>query len=263
MPEGDAVWRVCQSLHAALAGQRITDWALRWPTVATTDQRGATTLEVVPRGKHILHRLDSGVTLHSHLRMDGTWRVHDPRTLTRQQLFAHRVRAIVGCRTATALGCELGMLDVVRTADEHMLVGKLGPDLLGSDWDGDAAVTRLLTRPERPIAEALLDQRNLAGIGTIWNAETLFMTRTNPWTSVGALGAERLRALVDQAHRLLVASLAFPCSVSTGVLREPLYAYGRAERPCRRCRTPIVAGRVGEPPEDRIMYYCPRCQGVG
>lgn len=260
MPEGDAVWRACRTLDRALAGHVVTDWDLRWGPAATSDQRGATTLAVVPRGKHLLHRLDSGVTLHTHLRMDGTWRVHDPRTVTRAMVHDHRVRALVGCRTATALGRELGMLDLVRTADEHEVVGHLGPDLLGDDWDADVATARILATPGRIIAEALLDQRNLAGIGTIWNAETLFVTRVHPWRTVAELGETEIHRVVSTAHRLLRATLAFPHSCSTGILREPTYAYGRLRRPCRRCRTPIEAGRVGAPPQDRIMYFCPGCQ---
>lgn len=253
MPEGDAVFRTARALHAGLAGREITLCDLRWPSLATADLTGRTTLEVVPRGKHILHRVDGGLTLHSHLRMEGVWRVLPASEVGPARLRDRWIRAVIGCAETTALGVRLGMLDLVRTADEHRLVGHLGPDLLGADWDPDRAVANLLREPGRPIGAALLDQRNLAGVGTIWDAETLFAERVHPWTPAGELGPDKLRAIAVRAQAL----------VEGAKERAPgnLRVHGRSGRPCVRCGRPLRISRIGEPPEDRVMFYCSTCQG--
>ncbi|MTB72055.1 Fpg/Nei family DNA glycosylase [Arsenicicoccus sp. MKL-02] len=263
MPEGDAVWRTARRLHRALAGRVVTDCDLRWPSLATADLRGRTTVEVVPRGKHILHRLDDGLTLHSHLRMDGSWRTHDPARLTLRQLRDPDVRAVVGCETATAIGTMLGMIDLVRTADEGRLVGHLGPDLLGPDWDPEVAVANLQRRPDREIGAALLDQRNLAGVGTMWDAEVLHLERVWPWTPVAELDAARLRSIVTRVQALVDASKVLRQSTSTGSLApgQEMLVHGRSGLPCRRCGGPVRLSRIGEAPQDRAMFYCPVCQG--
>ena len=189
--------------------------------MATVDLRGATTLEVVSRGKHLLHRLERDgehVTIHSHLKMEGQWRVVDAADaggwLRRADL-----RAAIGTARWTALGLRLGNLDVVPTAREGDLVGHLGPDLLGPDWDADRAVANLRASTA-PIGAALLDQRNLAGIGTLWDAETLFLERLHPWTPTDRLTLEQVRAVVDRAHRLLLAARGHPIQSSTGSRRK-------------------------------------------
>lgn len=265
MPEGDAVRRTANRLHAALAGKSITDWELRWPSLAASDHRGAATVEVATRGKHLLHRLDDGYTLHSHLRMEGSWRLYSPDELTRRQYNNTDVRAVVGARDATALGVLLGMLDVVPTNREASLVGHLGPDLLGADWDAERAATNLARHPDVLLGSALLDQRNLAGIGTIWLAETCFAQRVSPFTPVGELSDSALRALTRRAHALLVRAMDFPWSTSTGNPRHPTYVYARERKPCRVCRTPIqiaaIPGGTGLRAADRSAWFCPRCQG--
>lgn len=141
MPEGDTVWRTAHRLHQVFAGRPLTECDLRWPGLSTHDFTGAETLEVAPRGKHLLHRLDGGWTIHSHLRMEGSWRVEPTDAAPPPR--AAKVRAVLATATYRAVGWSLGMLDVVRTADEGTLVGHLGPDLLGPDWDLDVAVAHL------------------------------------------------------------------------------------------------------------------------
>ena len=260
MPEGDAVWRTARRLHTALAGHPLTEWELRWGDLGASDRRGRSTVEVVPRGKHILLRLDDGWTLHSHLRMEGRWSVVASAHVTRRDRADPFVRALVGCSTAVALGRRLGMLDLVPTAREQAVVGHLGPDLLGSDWDPVLAAANLRRRPDRELGAALLDQENLAGIGTMWCAEICFLERVSPWTPVARLDADRLDAVVARAHRLLTGTLRFRESVSTGNARRPLFIYGLPGRPCPRCGTPIASAEVGEPPRRRVLYHCPTCQ---
>ena len=264
MPEGDIVWRVAHRLDAALSGRMLTLSDLRWPSLATVDLAGREILGVVSRGKHLLVRIapsgaDPALTLHSHLRMEGSWHVH--RTGERRPGRGEGgVRAVLANETWTAVGRKLGMLDLIPTADEGRLVGHLGPDLLGADWDADDAVRRLRAQPERPIGEGLLDQRNLAGIGTFFMTEILFLRGATPWTPVADV--PDLPAVVSLARRLLDLSRLRGTQVTTGDMRpgRTNYVHARSGRPCLRCRTPIRAAPIGLAPEDRVAFYCPHCQ---
>jgi endonuclease VIII len=173
------------------------------------------------------------------------------------------IRAVVGTAEWTCIGTRLGMLDLVATADEGTLVGHLGPDLLGPDWDLATALTNLRRHPERAIGEALLDQRLLAGIGTLYDSESLFLQRIHPWTPVGQLDDSALEHLVERAHRLLQANTSRAVQSTTGSLRpgETAYVHARSGRPCRRCGSGIRVAMIGQAPQDRTMFYCPACQG--
>jgi len=262
MPEGDTVWRTARRLQEMLAGEVITAADLRWPGISTADLRGMRTLEVASRGKNILHRLDSGLTLHSHLRMEGQWRMEATGRLTDRTLANPRLRALVGTGRWTALGLRLAKLTLVATRDEGRLVGHLGPDVLGPDWDAAEAARRLAVS-EATIAAALLDQRNLAGVGTLYASETLFLTGLSPWLPATDLTSAQIRGVVDRVHRLLDANRRHATQSTTGMARhgETTYVHGRSGRPCRRCGGPVRVGVLGDPPQDRAFFYCPTCQG--
>ena len=260
MPEGDAVFRTAQRLHEALAGQQVSRGELRWGDLGASDKRGCTTLEVVARGKHLLHRLDDGSTLHTHLRMEGRWLVVPVAEATSRKLRDPWLRAVVGTEQRMALGRQLGNVDLVATAQESRLVGHLGPDLLGEDWDAAEAIRRIIERPDEVLGVALLEQRNLAGIGTMWAAEICFLEKLSPWHPVSALDAEQVAAVVRRAHRLLTGTLKFRSSVSTGNWRDPLYIYRKPGRACPRCASAITKATIVTAPQQRELYYCPRCQ---
>lgn len=265
MPEGDVVWRTARQLHGALAGRALTRSDFRVPRYATTDLSGRTVPEVVSRGKHVLIRVDAcqgrpAVTVHTHLRMDGSWRIrraggYPPRD--------HRVRLVLANAEWQAVGYLLGVVEVLATSREHQAVGHLGPDLLGPDWDEAEAVRRLAAAPDRPVGEALLDQKNLAGIGNLYKAEVLFLLGISPWQPVGSVGD--LAALTGLAKRLLEANKDRIGQVTTGspARGEQTWVYGRARQPCRRCGTPIAAdgfaGR-GTAVSERVTFWCPACQ---
>ncbi|MEE4422718.1 Fpg/Nei family DNA glycosylase [Streptomyces bugieae] len=259
MPEGDTVWRLAQRLHEALAGRPLTRCDLRVPRLATVDLTGRGVLAVVPRGKHLLTRFEGGLTLHSHLRMDGAWQIYAPAERWRGGP-AHQIRAILGTAEHTAVGYRLPVLDLLPTAEEPRVVGHLGPDLLGPDWDAAEALRRLLDAPRRPLGEALLDQRNLAGIGNVFKSELCFLLRASPWLPVGELPApERAPAL---AKKLLEANKRRPARTTTPSARPDrrLWVYGRAGRPCLRCGTPVRSADQDPAAEERVTYWCPRCQ---
>jgi endonuclease-8 len=262
VPEGDTVFRTAARLNQALAGEPLTTTDLRWPDLSTLDFRGVVTSEVVSRGKNILQRLVNGVTVHSHLRMEGQWRVEATDRLTARSLANPQIRAVIGTSAWTAVGKRLGDLHVVETADEARLVGHLGPDVLGPDWNPGEAAVRVHASPTT-IAAALLDQRNLAGVGTLYAAEALFLERVNPWTAAADLDEATVAAVVDRAHTLLDVGRRHAIQTTTGSQRrgETAWVHARSGLPCRRCGETLRVAMVGEAPRERTMFYCPRCQG--
>src|SRR5580698_9662971 len=137
MPEGDLVWSTARRLHEALAGQVLTRSDFRVPRYATVDLRGQSVTEAVARGKHLLIRTGNGLTVHTHLKMEGSWRVFpSDKRLTE----SHKIRLVLANARWQAAGYLLGITEVLPTAKEDQVVGHLGPDLLGPDWDAARAV---------------------------------------------------------------------------------------------------------------------------
>ena len=258
MPEGDTVWKTAQLQHAALAGSVLTGCDIRVPRYATVDLTGETVHAVVARGKHLFHRVGE-FSIHSHLKMEGAWRAYAPGE--KWQRPAYLARAVLDTATAQAVGFELGMLEVIPTADEDTVVGHLGPDLLGPDWDSDLAAARLAENPEVPIYVALLDQRNLAGVGNVYANELCFLRGVLPTRPVGE--TPDLPAVVDLAERMLQANKQRFTRSTTGDLRpgQTSWVYGRRGRPCRRCGTRLQGGELGRVEgQERVVTWCPRCQ---
>jgi len=258
MPEGDTVWNTARVLERALLGEVLTGSDFRVPQLAATRLAGWTVAESVTRGKHLLLRLardERAMTLHSHLRMDGSWRVFEPGERWSGRP-AHLIRAVLRTERSVAVGYHLHELALIPTTGERVLLDHLGPDLLGADWDPAEAVRRIAANPATSIAEALLDQRNLAGIGNLYKAETLFLRGLWPWTPVADVAD--LPGTVQLAQKLVAANLGRWTQTTTGSLRrgETSYVYGRRARPCRRCGTAIEKAEQDE----RVTYWCPRCQ---
>jgi endonuclease VIII len=259
MPEGDVIWSTARRLDEALAGQVLTRTDFRVPKFATVDLSEQLVTEVVARGKHLLVRTSGGLTVHTHLKMDGFWRVRAVRPGVRP-VESFKLRLILANAQWEAAGYLLAVTEVIRTADEPVVIGHLGPDLLGPDWDPALAVSLLSRDRDRPIGEALLDQANLAGIGNVYLAEMLFLRGLLPSRPVGSI--EDLPALVDLGHRLLDANKTRPGHVTTGDTRrgKENWVYGRGGKPCRRCGTRIVKGEQGPAGEERLRFWCPNCQ---
>jgi endonuclease VIII len=262
MPEGDTIKHLTTRLNAALSGHTILHAEFNVAKHATVDVDGHLIVEVVPRGKHILMRLegpaDERVTVHSHLRMDGMWELVQTSASWRPRR-GFEVRAVIHTEPWTAVGRLLGELDVLPTADESRVVGHLGPDLLDDTFDRREAASRLLVDPARPIAEALLDQRNLAGLGNELVNEVLFLRGVWPWTQAGGVELDALLAL---ALRLIRANSTRAIRSSTGDLRmgRRAYVFDRGGQQCRRCGSTIQVGETGTAPISRAAWWCPTCQ---
>lgn len=256
MPEGDTVYRAAQRLDTALAGTEVTTFDLRVPQVATVDLTGEIVHEVVPRGKHLLHRI-GGMTLHSHLKMEGEWHVY--RRGERWRAPAFKARAIVGNADWECVGFDLAMIDVVPTRDEPELIGHLGPDPLQGGFDA-AEAARRVQADARSIHVALLDQRNIAGLGNVYANEVCFVRGILPTRPAAETDAA---AAVALATRMIRANRDRPVRTFTGDSRpgRERWVYGRKGRPCRRCGTPIRSAELGaDELSERIVYWCPRCQ---
>ncbi len=258
MPEGDTVWNTARVLERALVGDVLTGSEFRVPQLAATDLTGWTVTSSGSRGKHLLLRLTregEALTVHSHLRMDGSWRAYRPGERWSGRP-AHLIRVVLRTRRSVAVGFHLHEVALIRTAEEAAYLSHLGPDLLGADWDPDEAARRIRERSDVTIAEALLDQRNLAGVGNLYKAETLFLSGLWPWTPVRDV--PDVGRTVRLAQRLLASNKGRWTQTTTGSLRrgETSYVYGRKAQPCRRCGTAIQKADL----EERVTYWCPYCQ---
>jgi endonuclease-8 len=257
VPEGDTIYRSAKALNSVLAGTVLTRCDIRVPAFATVDLTGETVHEVVSRGKHLLMRVGE-YTMHSHLKMEGTWHIYHAGS--RWYRPEWQARAILANERYETVGFQLGTLNVVKRADEDSLVGYLGPDLLGPDWNAELALANLRRDPQREIGLALLDQRNLAGLGNVYRAELCFLRGLLPTRPVAEVN--ELEKTVELAKRLLEANKDRPARTTTGKLRgETAWVYGREGRPCFRCGTTIEWGELGDSSlQLRDVYWCPHCQ---
>ena len=261
MPEGDTVFQLARRLRTSLDGRTLVRGELRVPALADRDLAGRTVLEHDTHGKHLLTRLSDATTLHTHLRMTGSWTVtRQGRRLPGRLLPDARV-LLATDDGSTAYGLLLPVVELVDTVHEHAVVGHLGPDPLRADWDAAQAVSRLGADPARAVADALLDQRCMAGLGNLWANELCFLRGVSPWTPVGDVDLPALVALAARALRIS-ATVPGAMQVTTGNTRrgENHWVSGRANRPCLRCRTTVRVVDDAHGPGGRRTWWCPHCQ---
>jgi len=268
MPEADYLRLTALRLGDALIGQPLIRAELRWPTIASHNLVGRQLIDAVSYGKHLLLRFDDNRTLHVHLRMEGLFRL----VRTNTPAAAGRgfdIRAVLATESWTALGKELGMLDLLDTADEKRLLRRLGPEILAPDFEETGApigVANLAKLHNWPICAALLEQSVVAGIGTIWLAESLWVQQIYPWTLVSELSQTQQTDLLVSAHRQLVRAVAISRKSSLGAV--PRRVHGKHKRFCVRCgTTPIKVSALSGPDKspdqgafDRVVFWCPTCQ---
>jgi endonuclease-8 len=274
VPEGDTIYRAAHTLHRVLAGQPVVRFRSVYPQLTRVDAdapiAGRTVERVEARGKHLLMHFSGGLVLRTHMRMNGSWHVDPPGD--RWQRPGHEMRIAIDTPVAIAVAFAVPVAEFLAADDleREGPVSELGPDLLADAFDPADAVARLEARGDAEIADALLDQRALAGIGNVFKSEVLFAARVHPFTPVASLEPGTLPRIVQIAQRLLRANVADLREGATATWSggrrttgraDPsagLWVYGRVGHPCRRCGTRIQRAKQG--PDARSTYWCERCQ---
>jgi endonuclease VIII len=257
MPEGDTIHYAANRIRSALVGSPIQEIETpqrrhamdRWPERLG----GRSVRSVDAHGKHLFVRFDGDLTLHSHLRMGGGWGVY--RRGQRWRRSPRRAWLVIRTPEHEVVqfdGPVLELMTESRTRFDQRLAG-LGPDILAEELDSAAFLRRLRQDdPTRGIADALLDQRNIAGIGNLWKAEACFLAGVDPWRAVAAVPDSLALEMVEAVRPLMQESAA------RGFQARDPWVYERHGRPCRRCGTVIRARGQGD--DNRTTYWCPACQ---
>jgi endonuclease VIII len=255
MPEGDTIFRAARTLNGALAGRTVLRFESVFPRLTRIDAdepiRGRVIERVTARGKHLLIRFSGDLVLRTHLRMHGSWHIYRPGE--RWQRPSREMRILIAAEEYEAVAFNVPDAEFIAASElfRTAALKDLGPDPLNDQFDEEDAIRRIMARREAAIADALLDQEAIAGIGNIFKSETLFAARTNPFVRVGDLTSAQVARIVDAAKRLLRANV-------DGTARARIVVYGRGGQPCRRCGTPI--SRETQGPHARSTYWCERCQ---
>ncbi|MBB3035921.1 DNA-formamidopyrimidine glycosylase family protein [Hoyosella altamirensis] len=268
MPEGDTVYRAATNLRAALDQKVLTRTQFRVDKYANLDFAGLRISRVWPHGKHLFIQAGDHV-IHSHLKMEGAWHTYKPGEKWRKP--GWQARVVLEADGSQAVGFSLGILSVLPAAEAPSVTAHLGPDLLDDNWDAATARDRIESAPDRAIGMALLDQRNLAGIGNVYRSELCFLRGLDPLTPTSEVAD--LDGLLDLSRRMLWANKDRVQRCTTGNLRrgQELWVYGRERKPCRRCGTHIERRIISESgyqstnvpnADERLVYVCPRCQHV-
>src|SRR4051812_6944549 len=273
MPEGDTIFRAARTLHRALAGHEVVRFESVLPALTRVDEdapiTGRTIERVAAAGKHLLMHFSGDLVLRTHMRMNGSWHIYRPGERWQRARRDMRIRISTDAFEAVGFNIPVAEFTSSRELSRHNELRRLGPDLLSDDFRASDAVQRIRERGTVPIADALLNQRVVAGLGNVYKSEVLFMCRVNPFALVRDIGDEQLAAIVDTAQRVLRANVSealAPMTTYSGFRQttrraspqERLWVYGRARLPCRRCGTPVSVRKQGL--DARLTYWCPECQ---
>ena len=275
MPEGDTIFRAARTLHRALAGKQVTAFQSMLPALNRinddTPLAGRTIERVHSRGKHLLIHFSGDLVLRTHMRMNGSWHIYRPGE--KWQRPRRDMRILLTTADFEAVGFNIPVAEFMseRAVGKSAALRSLGPDVLADDFDATKVLENLRARSQSEIAEALLNQRVLAGLGNVYKSEVLFMCGINPFKPVGLVSDADLTSVVDASRRVLKTNVSEGLELMTtyGGLRrttgrsdprDRLWVYGRARLPCRRCGMLIRVQKQG--PDARLTYWCPRCQGA-
>ena len=273
MPEGDTIFRAARMLHRALAGKQVARFESALPALNRINDDaplvGRTVERVQSIGKHLLMHFSGGLVLRTHMRMNGSWHIY--RVGERWQRSRSAMRVVIATADFEAVGFNIPVAEFIREASLHRVddLRQLGPDVLAEHFDTATVLANLRARASEAIADALLNQRVLAGLGNVYKSEVLFMCRVHPFTLVGELSDTDQASIVDTARRVLTDNVKegiAPMTTYSNLRRttgrsDPkarLWVYGRARLPCRRCGTPIAVRKQGT--DARLTYWCPGCQ---
>jgi endonuclease-8 len=266
MPEGDTIHRVAKTLEAALAGKAVARFETVLPPLARVDDetplRGRTIERVHAIGKHLLIEFSGGLTLRTHLRMNGTWHVY--RTGERWMRPRRDMRLAIATDDFVAVGFNVPVAEFLdeRARARSEELRRLGQDLIGAEFDLASARDRVHAYADREIANVLLNQRVVAGIGNVYKSELLFIRRIDPFRTVRELTDDQIDSLLTTARKLLQHNVDRESGgreTRTAIRgEERLYVYGREGKPCRRCGSAILMRKQGA--DARVTFWCGKCQ---
>ena len=224
---------------------------------------------VAAAGKHLLMTLSGGLVLRTHMRMNGSWHIYRPGESWQRS--RRDMRIVLATAEFVAVGFNIPVAEWLRAGalHRHDELRRLGPDLLADDFDAAEAGRRIRERGDTPIADVLLNQRVMAGIGNVYKSEVLFACRVDPFALVRTLTDQQLSCLIATARKFLRANVSEGLAAMTTYLGfrkttgrdDPsgrLWVYGRVGEPCRRCGTAVKIGKEGR--DARLTYWCPICQ---
>jgi endonuclease-8 len=262
VPEGDTIFRAASTLHRVLAGHRVVTCESPLAAVTQAAFAGHVVTKVEARGKNLLIVFDDGRVLHTHMRMDGSWHVYRIGERWFKKTEAARVVLTTADMVAVCFSAPVVRVLAASTVERDRHVGELGPDLLGPTFDLDRARANIRAEPGREIGDALMQQRQVAGIGNVYKSETLFICRVDPFVKVSALDDATLDRLLLEARKLLQRNVrnAGPRTTRAALAGPRCWVYLRAREACLVCRGPVEMRRQGAPA--RSTYFCARCQGV-
>ena len=274
MPEGDTIFRSARALNLALQGKRVEFFETAYAQLASVNDQspvaGRTVERVESRGKWLLIHFSGDLILVTHMLMSGSWHIY--RRGERWKRSRSHMRAMIATADFEAVAFDVPIANFYtsRTLEWNTAIPKLGPDLLGAGFSGNEALHRLAARGDDEIANALLNQQVVAGIGNVFKSEICFACGVNPFAKVSALPQTKLEDLLDTARRLMAANvsegaadriLTYTGSRRTTGSDNPtarMWVYGRQGQQCRRCGTLILMRKQG--PGVRSTYWCPECQ---
>lgn len=264
MPEGDTIHRAARTLHTALAGRTITRFETVFPQLARVEVTGRAVESVEAAGKNLLMHFSGDLHLRTHMRMNGSWHIYRPGERWRMRRSDMRIVLETDAWVAVAFNVPVAEFHDARSLERQDDLANIGPDFLGTEFDFDEARRRIRERGDTEIADVLLNQRVVSGIGNEFKSEILFMARVNPFARVDALNDEQIDAILKTARKVMLANIEkrSPSRITTFSLdpRAKQYVYSRGGKPCLRCGTRIEYAKQG--PNARGTYWCSACQGL-
>jgi len=275
MPEGDTLFRTARALGRALAGKPIIAFRSTFPLLTRfhddTPLTGQTVLGVESRGKWLLIHFSGGATLVTHLLMNGSWHIYRPGERWQQPRFNMRIVIENSDYIAVGFRVPVAHIHSGQSLARDPRIPRPAIDVLSAEFDAEAAAFRVLAHASEEIADVLLHQEVLAGVGNVFKSEICFVTGLNPFCKVGALDRPAVTALIAAAQKLVAANVLEDSGdtiVTYGGRKrrtthesEPtasLWVYGRKGEPCRRCGE-LIRMRI-QGPDARVTFWCPLCQ---
>lgn len=257
MPEGDTIAYAAHRMRPVLEGHVPDEIRTPHPRHAMDHWperlAGRAVTEIRTHGKHLFLVFDGDLVIHSHLRMTGTWGVYTAgRRWGRSPRLAWLVLERDGTQVVQFNGPVLELMTESRTRFDQRLAA-LGPDILAPEFDAARFLARLRADdPTRGIGEALLDQRNVAGIGNIWKCEGCWEAAVDPWRPVSSVSDEDVLAIIAAVRPRMMHS------ARHGRMDGEPRVFRRAGRPCPRCGATVLARGQGD--DNRTTFWCPGCQ---